>query len=190
MPAIVSTYVPRLASTLSVHRSALLHEHLQFLQSIVAPRILDSHERQQHGWHSHGQCNNLIKSQAGEMFTVTASRTAAACRWRTCRCRQEWRRLPWRCGPYFASVKPSLHPVCAPSHTSGTAPGRRCRCNTVLGQVDTAPSTKLRDRLVDTAGATFRVRREMHANIVVYIAESVGADAATVGLQRQVRGAA
>lgn len=107
MPAVVSTCVTPLASTLSIHRRALLHEHLHFLQSVIATRILDSHQRQQHSRHSHGQRDNLIKSQAGEMFTVTAGRTAAACRRRTCRCRQEWRRLPWSCSPYFASVKPS-----------------------------------------------------------------------------------
>ena len=86
--------------------------------------------------------------------------------------------------------QPALSPAHAPPHTSGTAPSRRCRPNTVLGQIDTTPCTKLRDRLVDTAGATFCVRREMHAQIVVHVAEPVGADAAAVGFQRQVGGAA
>lgn len=86
--------------------------------------------------------------------------------------------------------QPALRPAHAPPHTSGTTPSRRCRPNTVLGQIDTTPSTKLRDRLVDTAGATFRVRREMHTQIVVHVAETVGADAAAVGFQGQVGGAA
>lgn len=79
---------------------------------------------------------------------------------------------------------PVLRPSHEPPHTSWTAPSRRCRRNIVLGQIDATPSTKLRDRLVDTAGATFRVCREMHTDIVIHIAEPVGADAAAVGFQR------
>jgi len=118
MPAVISTCVPSTASILSIHGRALLHKHLHSLQRVIAPRILESEQRQDHSRHSHGQRNNLIKSQAGKLLTVTASRAtaAAACRRRTCRCRQEWRCLPWCCGTCFASVNqpsalPMRHPI-------------------------------------------------------------------------------